>query len=102
MIYKNFKKCKFHARSTLNISIYKCKKTPIKTHVQVKYLNNEEKKSLMVITTKPVKPEKQSLLQSISHSESNEKLLVKSWNSLFLRRPIQDAAFPQHASAKEK
>lgn len=58
--------------------------------------------SLMVITVKPVKPVKQSLLQSISHSESNVKLLVKSWNSLLLWRPIQDTAFPQHASAKEK
>lgn len=44
----------------------------------------------------------QLLLQSIGHAESNQELLVKGLNSLFVDRPVQYTAGTQHSSAEEE
>lgn len=44
----------------------------------------------------------QSLLQTISHAKCYEELLVKGWYSFFVDRPVQDAAWTQHASTEEE
>lgn len=44
----------------------------------------------------------QSLLKSIGHAKRNEELLVKGRHPLLVDRPVQDAAWTQHAPAEEE
>ena len=68
--------------------------------------NNGKKNKLVNLMTKGIhfliQMGVQSLLKSIGHAECNEELLVKGRHPLFVDRPVQDAAWTQHAPAEEE